>query len=106
LDYDVIELRNAITGVGCITDTLIEIICTRSNNRIAEIKARYHDLYQSDLEKDVVSATLWLKPLTVLIKSINTKGDLNRLLVSLVRGNRDESNKVDHDLVREDATHL
>lgn len=80
-----------MVGLGCNTDTLIEIICTRSNKRLGEIKTRYHELYQSDLEKDVQG---------------ETGGDLNRLLVSLLQGNRDEGTKVDASKVREDATNL
>ena len=56
-DYDCYQLRKAMKGLGTNEDTLIEILATRSNERINRIKQRYNEMYQRDLVKDVDSDT-------------------------------------------------
>ncbi|XP_078359976.1 annexin-B12-like [Oculina patagonica] len=78
--YDAKCLRRAMRGAGTDEEALIDILCTRSNQDIADIKRNYTEHYKRDLEKDCVS---------------ETSGHYKRLLVSMCQGNRDETNTVD-----------
>ncbi|XP_020606198.1 annexin-B12-like [Orbicella faveolata] len=78
--YDAKCLRRAMRGAGTDEEALIDILCTRSNQDINEIKRLYKEYYQRDLEKDCVS---------------ETSGHYKRLLVSMCQGNRDETTNVD-----------
>lgn len=84
-------LRKAMKGAGTDEHTLIEIICTRTNNEIREIKAAYTELYKRDLEKDVHG---------------ETSGHLKRLLVSCLQANRSEDPHVDLARAKADADAL
>lgn len=79
-NYDAMELKKAVKGLGTDEGTLIEILCSRSNAEISEIKAAYKKLFKSDLEKDIMS---------------DTSGHFKRLLVSQLSANRDENLTVD-----------
>ena len=57
LDYDCYQLYKAMKGLGTNEDTLIEIIATRSNERINQIKRRYLEMYNRELLKDIESDT-------------------------------------------------
>ena len=78
IDYDCSELYKAMKGAGTDEDTLVEIIGTRTNQQINDIKARYEQLYKVNLESEIIS---------------ETSGYFQRLLVSLLQANRSE-NKV------------
>jgi hypothetical protein len=56
-DYDCYQLRKAMKGLGTNEDTLIEILATRSNERINRIKQRYSEMYNRNLVADVDSDT-------------------------------------------------
>lgn len=43
VEYDVDVCYTAMKGLGTDEDALIEIVGTRSNQRLKEIKARYHE---------------------------------------------------------------
>jgi hypothetical protein len=91
-DYDATELRNAMKGAGTDEDTLIEILCSRTNAQIRKIKEAYSRLFEGrDLEKDVMS---------------ETSGHFRRVLVSLLQCNRDESISVDWNAAHRDAEAL
>lgn len=89
--YDAKELKRAMKGAGTDEETLIEILCTRSNSQIAEIKHHYKKLYDKELE-DAVSS--------------ETSGHLKRFLVSQTLGNRSEDYDIDYDLAEKDAQDL
>jgi annexin A7/11 len=91
VDYDAKQLRHAMKGLGTDEDTLIEILATRPNSRIREIKVAYHRLYDRDLEKDIIS---------------ETSGDFKKLLISLIQGNRSENMNVDMNQAQKDAKEL
>ena len=57
LDYDCYQLYKAMKGLGTNEDTLIEVIATRSNERINQIKRRYLEMYNRELLKDIESDT-------------------------------------------------
>jgi hypothetical protein len=62
-------------GAGTDERCLSEIICTRSNQQIHQLKAAYKQFYKNNLEDDVVS---------------ETSGFFRRLLVACLQGNRAE----------------
>lgn len=82
------ELRKAMKGAGTDETALIEILCPRTNEEIAAIKAAYNKEFGRNLEKDVVS---------------DTSGHFRRLLVSVCTGGRDQSTHVDTALAEKDA---
>ncbi|XP_041032107.1 annexin A4-like [Carcharodon carcharias] len=88
---DAIELKEAIKGAGTDEQCLIEILASRSNAEIHSINSAYKAEFKKTLEQDIKS---------------DTSGHFERLLVSLVQGNRDESQHVDITLVKKDAQDL
>ncbi|CAH8545877.1 unnamed protein product [Dicrocoelium dendriticum] len=91
-DFDAVQLRKAVKGVGTDEDALIEILCTRTNEQIRAVKEAYARIFRGrDLEKDVIS---------------DTSGHFRRLLVSMLQANRDESPTVDMQAARRDAEAL
>uniref|UniRef100_A0A5K3FA65 Annexin n=1 Tax=Mesocestoides corti TaxID=53468 RepID=A0A5K3FA65_MESCO len=89
--FDAEQLREALKGVGTDEDCLIEILCCRTNGQIARIKETYKKAFNRDLEKDIID---------------DTSGHFQRLLVSILQGNRDESVKFERKKAREDAEAL
>ncbi|XP_048472346.1 annexin A5-like [Rhincodon typus] len=75
--YDAKELHDALKGAGTSEDVLIEILASRNNAQIQQIVKAYKEDFESDLEEDICS---------------DTSGYFQRVLVSLVQGNRDEGN--------------
>ena len=57
VDYDCHQIYSAMKGIGTNEDTLIEIIGTRSNERINQIKQEYFQIYKKDLEAEIDSET-------------------------------------------------
>ena len=53
LSYDCWSLKKAMKGLGTNEDTLIEILSTRSNAYINDIKKRYFEMYGKTLEEDL-----------------------------------------------------
>jgi annexin A7/11 len=78
LDFDVYCLHDAIAGLGTDEDCLIEILVGRTNADIQAICKAYKEKYRNSLENDIKG---------------DTSGYFRRLLVALIQGNRDESNK-------------
>ncbi|KAF7631111.1 Annexin [Meloidogyne graminicola] len=74
--YDASQLRRAMEGLGTKEHILIEIMTTRSNAQILQIRSAYAQLYASDLERDLIG---------------ETSGYFKRMLVALCTGARDES---------------
>ncbi|XP_047436973.1 annexin A2-like isoform X1 [Mugil cephalus] len=87
--YDASELRASMKGLGTDEETLIEIVCSRSNEELTEIKKVYKDMFKKDLDKEVAG---------------DTSGDFAKLLLALVQTKRDEpSNVIDYEKIDEDA---
>lgn len=80
LDYDCKELRAAMKGIGTDEDTLIEIITSRPAPQLLEIKKRFKEMYNKDLEAEVKS---------------ETKGTLQKILISLLQCSRSTNTKPD-----------
>ena len=83
VDYDVSELKRAMKGAGTDEDTLIEIIASRPNWLLKQIKETYKKKYGKDLEsvyqenvevtlKDFLSLYYNVKDLKMLILMIQT----------------------------------
>uniref|UniRef100_A0A673CLU8 Annexin n=1 Tax=Sphaeramia orbicularis TaxID=375764 RepID=A0A673CLU8_9TELE len=90
--YDASEIRGSIKGLGTDEDTLIEILCSRSNTELKEIKNVYKELFKKDLEKDVAG---------------DTSGNFAKLLLALVQTQRAEpSAVVDYEKIDQDARAL
>jgi len=86
--FDARELRRSMKGAGTDEATLIEIMCTRTNDQIEAIKAAYEAEFERNLEEDLMG---------------ETSGYFKRLLVSQCNAGRDEDGDVDFELAREDA---
>lgn len=90
--YDASELRGSIKGLGTDEDTLIEIVCSRSNSELVEIKKVYKELFKKEVENDVAG---------------DTSGNFAKLLLALVQTKRAEPSAiVDYEKIDEDARAL
>nr|XP_020458342.1 annexin A2-like isoform X3 [Monopterus albus]AAV31758.1 annexin A2 [Monopterus albus] len=90
--YDASELKASMKGLGTDEETLIEIVCSRSDEELVEIKKVYKDMFKKELEKDIAG---------------DTSGDFAKLLLALVQTKRDEpSNVVDYQKIDDDARSL
>ncbi|KAM9375564.1 annexin A2-like [Pholidichthys leucotaenia] len=92
VQYDASEIRGSIKGLGTDEESLIEILCSRTNNELTEIKKVYKELFKKDLEKDVAG---------------DTSGNFAKLLLALVQTKRDEHSAiVDFEQIDRDARAL
>jgi len=90
--FDARQLRKAMKGAGTDEATLIEIMCARSNDEIAEIKEKYAEEFEGrNLEEDIEG---------------DTSGYFKRLLVSQSTGGREEGDEADYDRAAEDAQQI
>ncbi|XP_038647738.1 annexin A3-like isoform X1 [Scyliorhinus canicula] len=90
--FDAKELERAMRGPGTNESTLIEILATRSNQQLKEIKEAYHSEFKKDLPKDIAA---------------ETSGDFKRALLILLEARRDENCQiVDERLFKSDAQAL
>uniref|UniRef100_A0A2K6SBD5 Annexin n=1 Tax=Saimiri boliviensis boliviensis TaxID=39432 RepID=A0A2K6SBD5_SAIBB len=90
--YDASELKASQKGLGTDQDSVIEIICSRTNQGLQEINRVYKEMYKTDLEKDII---------------LDTSGDICKLLVALAKGRRAEDGSViDYELIDQDAWDL
>lgn len=86
--HDARQLRKAMKGPGTNDEVLIEIICTRSNDKMAAIRLAYDKLYGRKLADDLRD---------------DTSGDFKHLLVAMVQGQRDETWTHNEDEAKADA---
>ncbi|XP_039261972.2 annexin A13-like [Styela clava] len=86
--YEARQLRKAMVGPGTDDEILIEIICTKSNERIEAIKAAYAIVFERSLMEDVRD---------------ETSGDFKTLLSMMLLAERDESWEIDEDAAEADA---
>ncbi|XP_069085185.1 annexin A1-like [Pleurodeles waltl] len=89
--FDAHELKHATKGLGTDEDTLIEILASRNNKEIKEINKVYKEEFKSDLSKDICG---------------DTKGDFQKALLALAKGERSEDTRVNDELVDSDARAL
>lgn len=81
-ERDAIYLYKSMKGAGTDEETLIEIICSRSNVELQKIIQEYKKLYNQNLEDKVSS---------------DTSGSLKKLLVSLLQCKRSENSTPNDD---------
>jgi len=91
VDLDCHQLRTAMKGLGTNEDTLIEILASRSNERINQIKQRYQQLYNKNLIKDVES---------------DTSGLFRKILLALLEANRPNNPNPDPQLCNDCAKRM
>jgi len=89
--FDAHQLRKATKGLGTTEDVLVEILASRSNKEINEIKKIFKEEYQEELE-DVVRS--------------ETSGDFTLALLNLLKAQKDEDDEVDDTLAMRDAKAL
>uniref|UniRef100_A0A8C6PFM3 Annexin n=1 Tax=Nothobranchius furzeri TaxID=105023 RepID=A0A8C6PFM3_NOTFU len=87
--YDAQQLKQAMKGLGTDEDTLIEILASRNNKQILELKKAYKEDYKKDLEEDIRS---------------DTSGDFRNALMALCKAGRTEG--VNEQLIDSDARSL
>ncbi|KAB0406549.1 hypothetical protein E2I00_016132 [Balaenoptera physalus] len=91
--YEASELKASMKGLGTDEDSLIEIICSRTNQELQEINRVYKEIYKTDLEKDIISDT--------------SDDFLKSSMVALWKGRRAEDGSViDYELIDQDARDL
>ncbi|XP_046448112.1 annexin B9-like [Daphnia pulex] len=91
-DFLAREMREAMAGLGTTENTLIEILCSRTNQEMREINKSYLLTYGRPMEKDIVG---------------DTSGTFKMICVSLAQGNRDENETVfDEDKAKSDILRL
>lgn len=91
-EYDAASLNASMKGLGTDEETLIELVCSRTNDEMVTIKKVYKDMFKKELDKDVAG---------------DTSGNFAKLLLALVQTKRDEpSNVVDYEKIDEDARAL
>lgn len=91
VEYDVSELYEAFEGAGTDDDSVIEIIGTRNNKRLQDVKTLYKQKHGETLEARVKD---------------ETSGDFRNLLIALLQCTRDESNSVNQFQVEKDVEAL
>jgi len=89
--FDAFQLRKATKGLGTDEDVLVEILATRSNQEICEIKRVFKKEYKKELEDVIVS---------------ETSGDFTKALLAMLKANKNESAEVDMALAQKDAETL
>ncbi|CAE45742.1 Annexin [Caenorhabditis elegans] len=89
--YDAKQLHRAMEGLGTKESVLIEIMTSRTNAQIQQVRDAYKMLFKKDLERDLIG---------------ETSGHFKRLLVSLCAGGRDESSQTDGLRANQDARRL
>uniref|UniRef100_UPI00398F2F4D annexin A3a isoform X2 n=1 Tax=Pristiophorus japonicus TaxID=55135 RepID=UPI00398F2F4D len=90
--FDAKELGRAMEGPGTNENLLIEILASRTNQQLKEIKEAYHSEFKKDLVKDITA---------------ETSGDFRRALLILLEARRDENCQVvDERLFKSDAQAL
>jgi hypothetical protein len=108
VELDCFELKQAVKGLGTDEETLIEILASRSNERIKAINETYQkSMFQYlFISKNILFCFLvYSKALEKDVKS-DTSGDFRRLLVSLMQGRRPETTEINVEQAKQDAQSL
>ncbi|XP_063065758.1 uncharacterized protein LOC134457712 [Engraulis encrasicolus] len=90
-EYDAHVLKHAMQGLGTHEDILTEIMASRSNKQISEIKKVFNKAYNEELEEDIKN---------------DTSGDFLAALLALCKANRIEDSYMDDCLAKQDAKAL
>ncbi|XP_061389972.1 annexin B10-like [Musca vetustissima] len=85
------QLHECMAGIGTDEETLVEILCSKSNEEIHEIATVYETMYDRPLAEHMCG---------------ETSGHFRRLLTLIVTGVRDAKGIVDVDMAKEQAAEL
>lgn len=85
------QLHDAMAGMGTNEETLVEILCTKSNEEIQEIATVYEAMFDRPLAEQMCG---------------ETSGHFRRLLTLIVTGVRDGRGKTDPEKAKEQAAEL
>jgi hypothetical protein len=91
VEFDVTELYEAFKGAGTDEDSVMEIIGSRNNKRLQDIKNLYFTKYSEKLEDRIKD---------------ETSGDFRKLLISLLQCQRDETNNANPSEIQKDVDAL
>jgi hypothetical protein len=91
VEFDASEIYRAVKGMGTNEDTLNEILGSRSNYRLSEIKKTYQKMFGEDLEDRIKG---------------ETSGHYEKLLISMLQAKRDESSNINTSQVQQDVVDL
>lgn len=91
IKYDADQLYKAMARLGTRENVLIEVLTSRTNAQIIQLKQAYKQIHGRELEDHVCS---------------ETSGYFKRLLVSMLGGGRDESGHTDPLKANQDARRL
>lgn len=89
-DYIAKQLHKAMAGLGTDEETLVEILCSKSNEEVKKIVEAYERLYDRPLAEHLCS---------------ETSGDFRRLLTLIVTGVRDD-HSLDPEKAKDEAQQL
>lgn len=85
------QIHKSMSGIGTNEETLVEILCTKSNEEIRELVAKYEEMYDRPLAEHLCS---------------ETSGHFRRLLTLIIVGVRDTVGKINPDKALEEAQKL
>ncbi|XP_037046656.1 annexin B10-like [Bradysia coprophila] len=85
------QLNKAMDGIGTNESTLVEILCTKSNEEVKRLVSVYEDMYDRPLAEHLCS---------------ETDGYFRRLLTLIITGVRDETGTINPDEAKEQAAAL
>uniref|UniRef100_A0A3P9HWK5 Annexin n=1 Tax=Oryzias latipes TaxID=8090 RepID=A0A3P9HWK5_ORYLA len=68
--FDASELRASMKGLGTDEEVLIEMVCSRGEEELMEIKKEYREMFKKEVEKDIAG---------------DTSGNFAKLLLALVQ---------------------
>ncbi|KAM7348083.1 annexin B10-like [Cochliomyia hominivorax] len=91
VEYLCKQLHKAMAGIGTNESTLVEILCTKTNEEMAKIVTCYENMYDRPLAEHMCS---------------ETSGHFRRLLTLIVTGVRDPAGTVDPEKAKEQAEAL
>ncbi|XP_068189368.1 annexin A2 isoform X2 [Antennarius striatus] len=109
--YEAHRLQRAMAGIGTDEETLLEILCTRSGERLREIREMYNNSYRKDLEQELKAETSreFLKLVVALLNKENVTGYVQRDIESLstsVNANKVNAKPWINILTSRDSRHL
>uniref|UniRef100_A0A668UXV1 Annexin n=1 Tax=Oreochromis aureus TaxID=47969 RepID=A0A668UXV1_OREAU len=104
--FDASEIRDSIKGLGTDEETLIEILCSRSNDELVEIKKVYKECKWLSPQRENIIFIVFKKELEKDVAG-DTSGNFAKLLLALVQTKRAEPSSItDYEKIDEDARAL
>ncbi|XP_061439273.1 annexin A3 [Rhineura floridana] len=86
--FDAKQLKKSMKGSGTDEQALIEILASRTSKQMKEVAQAYYTVYKKSLGDDISS---------------DTSGDFRQALLTLADSRRDESQRVDEQVAKQDA---